>query len=526
MASTTPSGDEPPTTAASGNWRFTWEAQSRTPILRLLLFKPGVKPSAQCRDLKLSLLPEKSFLELSFWESDVRMEAIVRVPLPRVLVDPEAALQVKAFDDHIEVKLVLLLPVDHPIVSEFDSILNFEEKGDALPPLSLDSDLKKLSLMKEVHFYCRNCSFKLTKGLSCFEELPSVNWRDVADNWFGNCCCSFVGVSEKLVAKYAKSYTCAPGLCFLNPTSVLLSKDDLLGCSFSDAPIKQSHKSDLHSQEHVESCSSLRNSFDDSSLASVFPTLKIDDKIVVANEKSHTECCHGKSNAEETPGTTLSAEITKANAELLETQKVFLNGYLGNGFMVRSSGLSNDIRWVEFCCPDCSCLIGAYPCVDDNAPLDGGIRLFKCCVSTCVPCNLSDDAFKNYTLERMFASQLLESAEDELSYRTIVRDIRTKSSVLQIILLNPNSWSCCSTESAADKLVMLPSIKVLFSASAHDTEHNSRTLEDWVRKNQADEIYMFSTQIHKIIRILEEANSLYPPSCASLQGLSMSSLRR
>lgn len=77
----------------------------------------------------------------------------------------------------------------------------------------------------------------------------------------------------------------------------------------------------------------------------------------------------------------------------------------------------------------------------------------------------------------MFASQLLESAEDELSYRTIVRDIQDKSPKLQIVLLNPNSWGCagiCHSAEPAVKLVMFPSIKVLFSASGHDMEFDSR----------------------------------------------------
>lgn len=111
-------------------------------------------------------------------------------------------------------------------------------------------------------------------------------------------------------------------------------------------------------------------------------------------------------------------------------------------------------------------LVGACPCFDDNVPLDGGVRLFKCYISTCLPPNQSDDVFKDYTLERMFACQLLGSAEDELSYRTIVRDIQDKSPKLQIILLNPNSWgcagSCHSIDEPAAKLVMYPTIKILF----------------------------------------------------------------
>lgn len=135
------SADKPPAAAAEdpSMWRFIWEAQSHTSILRLLLFNPNTKPSAQCRDLKLSLLPQQSLLTVSFLEGEGLIETLVRVPVPRVLIDPESPLRFRVFDDHIEVKLVLLLPVDHPLVSDFDSILNIEENNDELRPLSVDS---------------------------------------------------------------------------------------------------------------------------------------------------------------------------------------------------------------------------------------------------------------------------------------------------------------------------------------------------------------------------------------------------
>ncbi|XP_061953518.1 uncharacterized protein LOC133675962 isoform X3 [Populus nigra] len=64
----------------------------------------------------------------------------------------------------------------------------------------MDSDLKSLSSMEGVHFYCRSCSNRLTRSpLKQFVEMPSVNWPEMADNWFGGCCCSFGGASEKLV---------------------------------------------------------------------------------------------------------------------------------------------------------------------------------------------------------------------------------------------------------------------------------------------------------------------------------------
>ncbi|KAL3615454.1 hypothetical protein CASFOL_041115 [Castilleja foliolosa] len=493
-------------------WWFTWEAQSHTSILRLLLFNPNTNPSTQCIDLKLSLLPQQSLLTMSFTERKSLIEITVRVPVPRVLVDSDSPIHFKTFDDHIEVKLVLLIPVDHPL-SDIDSILSLEQNVDEIRPFSLDSDIKRLSCLEEVHVYCRNCSNKLTKSLRCFKEMPSVNWRDVADNWFGNCCCSFGGVSEKLVAEYAKSYICTPGTCLLNTTSVLICKDDILGCKFAD---KQNSEPDTANSEN----GTLKKLADDNSLSGSLDALQIEEKCDSENCDSGF-CCSEISS---------KVQMNEGNVELLENQKVFLDGYLGNGFMIRSSGLSKNIRWIEFLCPQCSCLVGAYPCIDDdNAPLDGGVRLFKCYISTCLLVNGSDDIFRNYTLERMFASQLLESAEDELSFKTIVRDMQTKSPLLQIILLNPNTWGCAgslNSDEPAAKLVMHPNVKVLFSASGNGMEVDSRELDEWVTKNQADEIYMFSTQILELIRVLELAKSLSPPSCTLLQGLALSSMRR
>lgn len=77
----------------------------------------------------------------------------------------------------------------------------------------------------------------------------------------------------------------------------------------------------------------------------------------------------------------------------------------------------------------------------------------------------------------MFANQLLESAEDELSFRTVVRDLRTNSPVLQIVLLNPNSWCCTGyclgTEDILDSVAdinLKPVIKVLFSDCSNRSE--------------------------------------------------------
>lgn len=260
--------------------------------------------------------------------------------------------------------------------------------------------------------------------------MPSVNWRDCADNWFGNCCCSFGGISERLVADYVKSYACEPGMCLLSMTSVLICKNDLLDCEFPDAKIKQ--KLDTHHSLQSHSCLT-RVSPDEVCKSSQHNCCGnrdevVSDKMTISSHAEHDvevmefepsehvtgdhnipcSALHIDKNKELMDGVSdsincdngcyapsaLETASTDTTSQLFEKQKVFQDGFLGSGFMVRSSGLSKDIRWNELLCRQCSCLIGAYPCFEDEVPLDGGVRLFKCHISTCLPSTPSNDAFR------------------------------------------------------------------------------------------------------------------------------------
>ncbi|KAL2334501.1 hypothetical protein Fmac_015714 [Flemingia macrophylla] len=82
-----------------------------------------LSPSLQCHDLTVSLHSSHSFLALtaSFLS--------LRVPLPTILHDGDTPVTSWPLSDHIEVKLLLLLlllPVDHPVLSTID---------DSPPPL-------------------------------------------------------------------------------------------------------------------------------------------------------------------------------------------------------------------------------------------------------------------------------------------------------------------------------------------------------------------------------------------------------
>ncbi|KAI3500024.1 hypothetical protein L1887_35839 [Cichorium endivia] len=234
------------------------------------------------------------------------------------------------------------------------------------------------------------------------------------------------------------------------------------------------------------------------------------------NERPHDhECCHVHENKDQnqTHGT-----ITN---ELLANKTSLLNGLLGNSFMVTSPYLSKSINWSEISCPNCSCLLGAYPHENldgtlTNAPLNDTIHLFKCFISTFLPVGTSIDLFSQ-----------LENAKDELSFRT-VRNLQTRCPMLQIVLINPNSW--CSFGDCMDEMVqiskinMYPMIKVLFSDCSNKTESQLSNLNEWATKNQVEDVYMLMTK--DLAESLELANTMLPPSHVSLKGLSLSFLRR
>ncbi|XP_058755800.1 uncharacterized protein LOC131629017 [Vicia villosa] len=542
-------------------WRYTWESQSHTPILRLLIFpfSKTLNPSLHhhTHNLTLHLHSPPTFLTLT------SSSLSLRVPIPNVLLDAELPPTLRSFTDHIEVKLVLLLPVDHPALSAL-------HQTSPLPqPLLIEYDVDKLSSAGEVDFVCRSCRYHLTnKPIRNFVEMPSANWREVADNWFGACCCSFGGISEKLVTRYVNSHTCAQGMCLLSSTSVTICKDDLVesdfpercgqlhGCShvaddFGIDAVSEDVGNFGLNEERTSTCNDaceVKCAFDENARVSHPGNGKLSNEpdcsdfariSLDLNDNEHTSnisscCTHitgilGDKDGEHH----LSSNARKIETvEIVGNQKSLLNGFLEDVFMARSSNLSKNIDWHEFTCPQCSTLLGAYPCCEGCAPVDGGVRLFKCYISTCLPVLGSGDIFSKYTMDKMFANRLVECANDESTFRFVVRDLKTKSPVLQIILLNRDTWSCSGyCFSAADKdpdpkLQLRPVIKVLFSDSEAATESQSRVIEEWAAKNSAEDIFMLTYQIQDVVNSLMSAKDIYPPSCASVPGLALSYVQR
>ncbi|PIA52778.1 hypothetical protein AQUCO_01000564v1 [Aquilegia coerulea] len=530
-------------------WRYTWETLTHIPTLRLFFFNHEIKPINQ---------------------------------------------------------------FDHPILMNFDSILNIsgEEETNCKMPhsLSVASDLKCLQSQDEVNFFCKKCSTKLTKRpLRSFVEMPSADWREVADNWFGTCCCSFGGISEKLVKQYAYSYLFSKGTCLLDTSSVVISNEELTEHVFPDS-VDQS-KADVHVCDPVadniitnyviaSSCNG-QNLFSENLYKSTSPNNKsialsqvcssacgADENLSLTSLKKETitsnlenergnyvdtplyispamldfsgnttfahkdftrgsnHCCVDQMNNvsnHDGEGCTHDISIISSKDQKvtdcinpLKNQNALLNISLGNGFMVRNSNLSQDVDWNELRCPQCSSVLGAYPTANEaHASADGGVRLFKCCTSTSLPVGGSSDVFRNHALHRVFMHQLMESADDELSFRTVVRDLSTRLPLLQIVLLNTDAWRCtgCCLDiednvRPVSKIDLQRVVKVLFSDCSNNTEAQSRMLKEWSTKNQADEVFMFRHQVKDLIESLNSAMGSFPSSCSSMQGLSLSYIER
>lgn len=650
------------------------------------------------------------------------VQVLVRVPVPPVVLDHSIPVQAKAMSDHIEVKLMLMLPVDHPLVSSLSSLMGTsdgfsgDQQQEKQPPFSLDNDTRFLAMEGEVHFYCRNCSARLTKEpLRSFEELPSVNWRDIADNWFGTCCCSFGGVSEALVSNFEKFSSVSKETCFIGSTSITVHVDELasnaiiesgrtfipdndedigltvkrtellqINTSIRDYPTKCNMKDDIlfQSKEHLSrekwEClpsyhvmKSVGNLHDDggNSVAklekkenyksnhvhvsgSLLGLTRTENANPICGQELKTMAC-AKENGMGIPAsdfsglspieTSLSGSFADPTFQPLEMQFLRIptpgdpiqnyeedyltadsgllpsshetfssygiknalhccgnnhsenaslqqlqitsepqkertntvSFYLGNGFMMGPPDVSDTIEWVAVRCSSCLSLIGSYPDVKGK-PLSASesIQLFKCHISTSEAVGGPNDVFRKHTLQRIFVNQLQASAEDESSYRTVIRNLNTKFPMLQVVLLNANAWFCSGdcweriipgeeaayyTEMLLDRSELFiddvskgldgtnsrplvvteagvikrydckslnPVVKVLFSDCSSFTPDESRAINDWALQKHAEEIYILEEEIKRLVEALIAMKLRLPASCSLLEGFYLSFLEK
>lgn len=85
-----------------------------------------------------------------------------------------------------------------------------------------------------------------------------------------------------------------------------------------------------------------------------------------------------------------------------------------------------------------------------------------------------------YTVQNLFSNLLLESAEDEVSFRTVVRDLKSRKPLLQLVLLNSKAWyfsgTCIENQAVEPNCLveLRPAVKVLFSDCSDASEADIR----------------------------------------------------
>jgi len=427
-------------------------------------------------------------------------------------------------------------------------------------------------------------------------EMPSVNWEEVADNWFGGCCTSFGGAGEKLVAQFINAYGRLEGTSLLDTTAITIETDYLeadivaqvacLALSSDFVDVKEATSDVSAGKDHTTGKIKLKNSEEQANITAAHaqPPLIFDEGPSVSSsetngdtlqtdhsgtcqmeidielnfEKSKNDCCvenMDESNKEvdlslvdpchcccanEYSGKAEGnpSQISSVNQKkqtVLETKrdyKLTKTISLGSSFIVKASNLMNDFEWVEFLCGQCSSPLGSYPSQFTLFPADGRVRLFKCYTSTELPVTGPHDVFRGHTLERVFVNLLLEVAEDEISFRTLVRDLKTKRPILQLVLLSSKAWlasGCCyenDIDGSHGTAYLQPSVKLLYSDYSNASEADVRIVEEWSSKYRAEELYMMKRQIDGLTECLSSAMDNFPVSCSSLEGMRLSSLRR
>lgn len=204
-------------------------------------------------------------------------------------------------------------------------------------------------------------------------QMPSLNWRDVAENWFGNCCCSFGAAAEDLATQYLNSFNVSSEIGLLNSASITISKDSLHG--YPQNPASKEPSLDVlntnHANPEVPILDYCNCSHDDAQgPEGVAPTSEKQD---LNHTTSNCDVSHGPDRYDER------------------------SIYFGGAFVHNEANMSKNVEWSEFCCEMCLSPLGSYPCQKDmgNAgTIDGGVRLFKCYISTSTPVGGPGDAFR------------------------------------------------------------------------------------------------------------------------------------
>ncbi|KAL3688774.1 hypothetical protein R1sor_015083 [Riccia sorocarpa] len=611
------------------SWRFAYEALTHVHSMRLFLFNPTLTFPLRCQSLRAFLQPTSPFssspVVVCRWSSPEGESHTVYVPMPFCLIDHSAPFVVQCRADFIEVKLKLLpfggsfldgltfLGFSHrgiPIMRDGTQQTDAQKRDEA--PFSLASDAELLASKPDVSFYCRSCCAKLTsRPLSRVLELPSMEWRELADHWFGTCCCSDGAKTESLVAQFQQLMTPARGLCLVGSTICIIHSDDLNTGEGSSGSGGKVDAGEELPRSAVIIPEIIKKPINPTVARSSQRLVVGEGPAALATEASETDFCGSEvtSLGTEDDVSVESKHATYQEESLNSDDAVGLGGEdhsmgevveqahdcathcasrhgakvplavadsgagtkpMANGFMSGPSAASNSPTWIPVHCNSCSSLVGV------TSKEEGGIQLFKCHVSTDESGGGPEDIFRYHTLERVFCNELLVNTESNSSYRYIIRGANTKVPLLQLVLLNHESWNCSGSclgevSSASDDghdssrtkeaslyleddddyeednymvsspetellvgagkeefppAFLEPVMKVLYLDISNFSPEDMSAVEEWAEKNQADDIYMLESEILSLTKSLHENERRFPASCATFEQFRSSFLTR
>lgn len=577
-------------------WAFTYEALTHVHSLRLFLFNSVMPVPWRCVSLQATLASESpiSSSPVVLCEFKVTAEGESQrlfVPLPVCLVDYSASLAAVARSDHIEIKLKLLSS-GGSFVDDL-SLLGYTYRGEAIirdggirsnsrerdeSAFSLTSDAELLSSSNQgVTFHCRNCSATLTnQPISCFRALPSTEWRELADHWFGMCCCRDGVKTKSMMTRFEEFSTPTIGVCLVGSITCIVHRHDLVG-SVVDQDLSACRNKDAlctpftEKEDKIRPADGLDVEISCKGNGDRYVALSTDPLAWVEEVKPlkdavpppSTVCSH---NVEEESVESATC-CTGHGSEVLDddlSDQSSKTETLANGFM----NAFPSSKLTPFNCRKCADLIGAF-CGGTE-----GLQLFKCHISSDLSAGGPSDIFRFHTLERVFSNELFSNAEEDSSYRYVVRDLSSRLPLLQLVLINHESWVCSGscvedqsllseskrmrsltkedvfveTGPENDVKVTFPSqecelmntlangksspvflepvMKLMFCDTSSFNAEELSEVESWGQKNQSDDIYMLGSEVKALSRSLQANRKLFPESCAAFQQFHLSFLAR
>ncbi|XP_024541407.1 uncharacterized protein LOC112350074 [Selaginella moellendorffii] len=473
-------------------WRFLYEALLRISSLRLLLTKDLVAPSVSCnRGLKASLGRFSSCLELVCeWQSERECgkRVVLRVPLPLCPVDHGAPVEAVAREDHIEVKLRM--------VSGGASFLLSSEMG-MLPSTNESSELA--SRAPEIILGCRACKAAITRGgFESVLELPSVDWREATDDWFGVCCCGSSIRTESIVAGFEKNVTASHGKLLVGNSTCIVHASDLCQAS---PPVDSA--CDRAQEKEKSEAGALE--------------VEVNGDTNQGNHRQHTSVFRGHQH-----------DVCCEKNDCVTTREEHTSGPGFYDFLKGPVEPMNSGTWQPFNCLECSSLIGVFLEPNEGQTPKPAVHLFKRHILAAEN-TLTKESFRHHTLEKDFTKELVSRAEQDSSYRYVVRGLRLKRPMLQVVLVNENSLVFSGAVVDSKRQVSLGSFTPAASAMLQDCsefeEHELTIVEEWCTRHNVDDIFLLEEEIAMLLTTIRANQEFYPASYSVNQGFRLSFLR-